>query len=266
MSTTRWSAAGIKSLKGRAPFACSTAYDYATARLVDAAGLPLILVGDSLGMAVLGYSSTIPVTMDDMLHHTAAVARGAAGALVVGDMPFMSFQASPEKALENAGRFLKEAGAGAVKIEGGESREPLVDRLVRNGIPVMGHIGLTPQSVQTLGGYKVQGRKPAEVEQLLKDAKALERAGAFAIVLECMPAATGREITASVAIPTIGIGAGPDCDGQILVLHDLLGFESCVKPRFVKAYADLDAVIRRALEEYRADVAERRFPGPEHTY
>ena len=266
MSTTRWSAAGIKSLKGRAPFACSTAYDYATARLVDAAGLPLILVGDSLGMAVLGYSSTIPVTMDDMLHHTAAVARGAASALVVGDMPFMSFQASPEKALENAGRFLKEAGAGAVKIEGGESREPLVDRLVRNGIPVLGHIGLTPQSIRALGGYKVQGRKPAEVEQILKDAQALERAGAFAVVIECVPAAIGREVTESISIPTIGIGAGPDCDGQILVLHDLLGFESGVKPRFVKAYADLDSAIRSALDAYRDDVAERRFPGPEHAY
>ena len=266
MNATRWSAERVKSLKGQAPFACSTAYDYAMARLVDAAGIPLILVGDSLGMAMLGYSSTIPVTMAEMLHHTAAVSRGAAAALVVGDMPFMSFQGSPDQAVENAGRFLKEAGAGAVKIEGGEIREPLVDRLVRNGIPVLGHIGLTPQSIRALGGYKVQGRKPAEVEQILKDAQALERAGAFAVVIECVPAAIGREVTESISIPTIGIGAGPHCDGQILVLHDLLGFESGVKPRFVKAYADLDSAIRSALDAYRDDVAERRFPGPEHAY
>lgn len=266
MSIARWSASRIKALKGQTPFACSTAYDHAMARLVDAAGIPVILVGDSLGMTMLGYPSTLPVTMAEMLHHTSAVVRGASTALVVGDMPFMSFQVSPDQALENAGRFLKEANAGAVKIEGGEFREPLVDRLVRNGIPVMGHIGLTPQSLQTLGGYKVQGRKPAEVEQLLKDAQALERAGAFALVLECMPSAVAREITNAIAIPTIGIGAGPYCDGQILVLHDLLGFECGVKPRFVKAYANLDADIRRALDTYRADVAEHRFPGPEHTY
>jgi 3-methyl-2-oxobutanoate hydroxymethyltransferase len=266
MKVQKWTASRIRALKGQGKFACLTAYDCATARRLDAAGIPLLLVGDSLAMTMLGYDSTLPVSMEAMLHHTAAVVRGVKNALVVGDMPFMSYQASLARALENAGRFLKEAGAGAVKIEGGAFRAPLVKALIENGIPVLAHIGLTPQSINALGGYKVQGKQPAAARRLVQDARALERAGAFAIVLECLPPALGKKITKAVRIPTIGIGAGPHCDGQILVTHDLLGLSGDFTPKFVKRYAALGGAIQKAVAAFQADVEQGRFPGPEHCY
>lgn len=265
-TASKWTAGKIKATKGQTKFACLTAYDYATARLLDEAGLPLLLVGDSLAMTMLGYADTLPVTMEAMLHHTAAVARGVKSALVVADMPFMSYQASISQAIANAGRFIKEAGADAVKIEGGAFRAPTVKALVENGIPVLGHIGLTPQSIHAVGGYKVQGKKPQEAQDLLRDAQTLAEAGVFAIVLECMPPALGEEITQIVAVPTIGIGAGPHCDGQILVTHDLLGLFSEFTPKFVKRYANLGADMRKAFGAYKADVEKGSFPGPEHCY
>lgn len=266
MSAQHWTATRIRALKGQGHFACLTAYDFTTARFVDAAGFPLILVGDSLAMAMLGYETTLPVTMGAMLDHTAAVSRGAKNALVTADMPFMSYQVSVEQGLANAGRFLKEAGAGAVKIEGGAIRAPLVKALADNGIPVLAHIGLTPQSINALGGYKVQGRQADEAGRLLADARALESAGAFAVVLECLPPALGAEITRAVGIPTIGIGAGPHCDGQILVTHDLLGLTGDFTPRFVKRYAALGDTMTTALATYKADVEQGLFPGAEHCY
>jgi 3-methyl-2-oxobutanoate hydroxymethyltransferase len=263
---TTWTASRIRAAKGQHKLVCLTAYDYSTARLVDEAGVQLILVGDSLAMTMLGYATTLPVTVAEMLQHTAAVVRGVKNALVVADMPFMSFQVSAGQALENAGRFVKEAGAGAVKIEGGAIRAPTVRALVDNGIPVLGHIGLTPQSIREMGGYKVQGKKPEQAQRLLSDAGELERAGAFALVLECLPAVLGREITESVGIPTIGIGAGPRCDGQILVTHDLLGLYADLAPKFAKKYADLGAEMKRAFEAYRREVESGAFPGPEHSY
>ena len=214
----------IKEMKPKGEkIAMLTAYDYSTARIVDEAGIPLILVGDSLGMVVLGYESTIPVTMEDMLHHTKAVVRGTQKALVIGDMPFMTYQISVEEALRNAGRFMQEAGAQAVKLEGGVTVAEKVRRIVECGIPVMGHIGLTPQSINQLGGYKIQGKTPAAARKLLDDAIALEQAGAFAVVLETVPAPLAALVTQKVSIPTIGIGAGPDCDGQVQVINDMLG-------------------------------------------
>jgi 3-methyl-2-oxobutanoate hydroxymethyltransferase len=204
--------------------------------------------------------------MDEMVHHTAAVVRGVKDALVVADMPFMSYQASIEQAIRNAGRFIKEAGAGAVKIEGGELRVPLIRALVQNGIPVLGHIGLTPQSIRETGGYRVQGRREREARRLRRDARALEKAGVFAIVLECVPAAVGRTIAGAVKIPVIGIGAGPWCDGQILVINDLLGLQSQVTPKFVRKYASLGETMRRAFAAYRRDVEKGSFPSPEHSY
>ena len=263
---TRWTAPKIRALKGREKIVSLTAYDYSMARILDEAGVHLILVGDSLAMTVLGYENTLPVTLEQMLHHTAAVARGARYALVVTDMPFMSYQVSVEQALANAGRCLKEAGAAAVKIEGGAFRGPLIRALVENGIPVLGHIGLTPQSLQALGGYRVSGKTPKEVQQLLDDARAVAEAGAFALVLEAMPADVARQITEAVSIPTIGIGAGPHCDGQILVLHDVLGLYGEFQPKFVKRYANLGAEIQKAVEQYSKDVSEGAFPGPEHCY
>lgn len=264
----RYTAARIKRMKGQSTIAALTAYDCITARLVDQAGIPLILVGDSLGQAVLGYDSTLPVTMDDMLHHTAAVARGVKSAIVVADMPFMSYQASDDQAVENAGRFVKEAGADAVKLEGGSIRAPVICRLIENGIPVLGHIGLTPQSLKAMGGYKVQGKKPEQARGLLEDAAALESAGVFGLVLECVPATLAAEITKSLSIPTIGIGAGPDCDGQILVLHDLLGLQGTDAPslKFVKRYADLGHTAAEALARFKADVEGGRFPSSEHCF
>jgi 3-methyl-2-oxobutanoate hydroxymethyltransferase len=266
MPMSRWTAAAIRQTKGEHKLACLTAYDYALARIVDEAGIHVVLVGDSLAMTMLGYATTLPVTVDEMLHHTAAVARGVEDALVVADMPFMSYQVSLEQALGNAGRFIKEAGAGAVKIEGGSMRVPTVRALVENGIPVLGHIGLTPQSIRETGGYKIQGRRPQEAAQLVQDAQDLARAGVFAIVLECMPAELAAEITGGLEVPTIGIGAGPHCDGQILVIHDVLGLYSGVSPKFVKRYADLGSEIRNHLVSYREDVEQGRFPAEEHCY
>jgi 3-methyl-2-oxobutanoate hydroxymethyltransferase len=266
VETRTWTAAAIRAGKGTRKLACLTAADCATARLLDAAGIPLILVGDSLGMTVLGYDTTLPVTMKEMLHHTAAVVRGTRHALVVADMPFLSYQASVDQALFNAGRFLKDAGAGAVKLEGGALRVPTIRALVANGIPVLGHIGLTPQSVRETGGYTVQGREPDAAARLREDARALVEAGIFALVLECIPAALAAEITADIPVPTIGIGAGPECDGQVLVLHDMLGLNTGRLPRFVKQYAALAPEIRRAVEAYRRDVESAAYPDAEHTY
>ncbi len=265
-ASEKWTVTRIRNRKGKGKIVSLTAYDYATARLVDEAGIHLIIVGDSLGMTVLGYESTIPVTMDDMRHHTAAVMRGVKRALVVADMPFLSFQVSVEQAVDNAGRLIKEAGADAVKIEGGAFRAPVVRALVENGIPVMGHIGLTPQSVRAMGGYKVQGRSEEDAQRLKEDAAALEEAGIFSLVLEGIPAGLAAGITSAISIPTIGIGAGPDCDGQVLVIHDLLGMSGDFQPRFVKRYANLGDDMRLAFEAYRREVEDGTFPGEEHCY
>lgn len=263
----RWTTLKIRQCKGVRRLACLTAYDFPSAKLLDAAGIPLLLVGDSLAMAALGHRTTLPATMEQMLHHTAAVARGAREALVVADMPFMSYQAGDEQAMVNAGRFLQEADADAVKLEGGALRAGLVRKMTDNGIPVLGHIGLTPQSVLTLGGHKVQGRQPMEAAQLEADAAALCAAGVFALVLECVPAALAERITRAVPVPTIGIGAGAACDGQVLVLHDMLGLTpSDEQPRFVKRYAELAAAIRQAAGEYMRDVEAGTYPGPDECY
>ena len=242
-----------------------TAYDYSTARLVDEAGIPLILVGDSLGMVMLGYESTIPVTMDEMIHHTKAVVRGAKRALVVGDMPFMTYHTTVSDALRNAARFIQEGGAQAVKLEGGVTVAETVKRIVDCGIPVMGHIGLTPQSIHQLGGYKVQGKTPEVAERLLRDAQALEQAGAFSVVLELVPAPLSKLITQKLRIPTIGIGAGADCDGQVQVVSDLLGLFSDFVPKHAKQYARLAGAIKTALADYVAEVKAGKFPTPEHS-
>lgn len=253
--------------KGRGPkLSMVTAYDYPTARLVDGAGVDLILVGDSLGMVCLGYPDTVSVTMDEMLHHTAAAARGTQRALVVGDMPFMSYQVSVEEAVRNAGRFVREARADCVKLEGGVHQADKVEAIVRAGIPVMGHVGLTPQTATQLGGFKVQGRKEGAGQKVLDDAKAVQDAGAFAVVVECVPSSLAAQLTAALAVPTIGIGAGPSCDGQVLVLHDLVGLFERFTPKFVKKYADLSAPLREAVARYKADVEGGRFPGPEHEF
>jgi len=243
-----------------------TAYDYPTARLVDQAGIDIILVGDSVGNNVLGYDSTLPVTMEEMLHHVKAVTRGVRRALVVADMPYLSYQTGKRDAIRNAGRFLKEAGAAAVKIEGGRRRAPLVQALVDAEIPVMGHIGLTPQSVHLMGGYKVQGKRIDEAHALVEDAQELEGAGAFSIVLEGMPEPVGRRITESVDIPTIGIGAGRSCDGQVLVFHDLVGLTQGPAPRFVRRYADLAGAITDATKRFIEDVRSGSFPSEAETY
>jgi len=243
-----------------------TAYDYATARIIDRVGIPLILVGDSLGMVVLGYESTVPVTLEDMLHHARAVVRGTEQALVVGDMPFMTYHLSTEQALKNAARFIQEAGTQAVKLEGGVTVADKVKRLVECGIPVMGHIGLTPQSVHQLGGHRVQGRSPEAAVRLLEDALALEAAGAFAIVLESVPAPLAALITRKVKVPTIGIGAGPDCDGQVQVINDLLGLFTDFVPRHAKQYARLADAMTSAITQYYEEVKSGRFPTREHSF
>lgn len=249
------------------PITMITAYDVAMARNVNEAEIDMILVGDSLGNVVLGYNSTIPVTMDDMIHHTKAVMRGNNTALVIGDMPFMSYQADIKDAIYNAGRFLKETGCTAVKLEGGSEVAPLVKRLVEAGIPVCAHIGLTPQSVNQLGGYKVQGKEVAAAQKLVDDAKALEEAGAFACVLECVPAVLAAKITKELhTMATIGIGAGNECDGQVLVCNDLLGVSTGFTPKFVKKYANLHDETVNAVKAYIADVKARRFPAEEHTF
>jgi len=256
----KWTAQKIKALKGEQKITSLTAYDTLSACYADEAGILLILVGDSLAMTVLGYETTLPVTMDEMVHHTAAVSRGVQNGLVVADMPFMSYQGTTEHAMENAGRFIKEAGADAVKIEGGALRVSLVEKLVANGIPVLGHIGLTPQSVKETGGFKMQGKTDEAARQLMDDATALEQAGAFALVLECVPAELAQKITASVKIPTIGIGAGPHCDGQILVFTDVLGMGQGHIPGFVKKFADLKPQIQQALSDYKSEVEQGDFP------
>ena len=251
----------LKAMKKRGErFAMLTAYDYPSARLVEEAGVSIILVGDTLGMVVLGYDTTIPVTMDEMLHHVKAVVRGTRKAHVVADMPFMSYQAGPQDALRNAGRMLKEGGAQSVKLEGGRRVADTISLLVSSGIPVMGHIGLTPQSVNQIGGYKVQGKTPAAAVKLINDAVALEQAGAYAIVLETIPAQLGEVITEKVSIPTIGIGAGPHCDGQVQVFHDLLGLFEEFVPKHAKRYAQLGEVIKVAVGRYVAEVKEGAFP------
>ena len=245
---------------------CLTAYDYPTARLVDEAGVDVVLVGDSLAMVMLGHDSTLPLTLDEALHHTKAVRRGVARALVVADMPYGSYHGDIGESLRNAMRFVKEAGAEAVKIEGGERRLELIARLTEAEIPVMGHIGLTPQSVNALGGYRVQGKTPNAAEQVLRDARAVEAAGAFSIVLEAIPRELAAEITKAVRIPTIGIGAGPDCDGQVLVLHDLLGLTFQNPPKFARRYANVGETILKAVREYCADVENGRFPTDAESY
>jgi 3-methyl-2-oxobutanoate hydroxymethyltransferase len=245
-------------------FVMLTAYDYPTARVLDEAGIPVLLVGDSVGQVVLGYSTTVPVTMDEMLHHTRAVTRGAGNALVVGDMPFGSYQVSDSEGLRNAARFLKDGGAHAVKIEG--PRVELAAKMAERGIPVMGHLGLTPQSVHLFGGYKVQGRTAEQADNIMRWSKELEEAGCFALVLECVPAELGKAITARLSIPTIGIGAGPNTDAQVLVIHDLIGFKDTPDARFVKRYADVRPVIADAARAFAAEVAAGEYPGPEHSY
>ena len=240
---------------------CLTAYDYPTARIVDAAGVDMILVGDSLAMVVLGYENTLPVTMEEMLHHTRAARRGTERALLIADMPFGSYQRDAEEALTNAIRFVKEAGAEGVKIEGGQKRLEVILKMAENDIPVMGHIGLTPQSIHALGGFKMQGKTLAAAEQLLRDARAVEAAGAFSVVLESIPAEVAELITRELKIPTIGIGAGPACDGQVLVWHDLAGLSFGVQPRFARRYADLRLALEEAVRHYVEDVAAGVFPG-----
>ena len=243
-----------------------TAYDYTSARIVDAAGVPVILVGDTLGQVVLGYDSTLPVTIDEMLHHTRAVTRGASRSLIIGDMPFMTYQTGAKDAMRNAGRFLQEGGAHAVKLEGGVHVASTVRRMVESGIPVMGHIGLTPQSVNQLGGYKVQGKSLKSAVRLMEDARALEEAGVFSLVLECVPASLATLITNRLNIPTIGIGAGAGCDGQVQVFHDMLGLFSDFVPRHAKRFATLGDSIAEAVAAYMTEVKDGSFPTPKHSY
>ncbi len=254
----------LKKQRGE-PITMLTAYDYPTALAVDKAGIDSILVGDSLGMVVLGYENTLPVTMEDMLHHCRAVARGAEAPLLVGDMPFMSYQSSVAKAVENAGRFLQEAGMDAVKLEGGRERAGTVSQIVAAGIPVMGHLGLTPQSVHAFGGFRAQGKTASAGKRLLEDALILEEAGAFSIVLEAVPAQLARLISEKVTIPTIGIGAGIGCDGQVLVTHDLVGQFDRFVPSFVKQYAQIHQVVLQAMQAYGEDVRQKDFPAEEHS-
>ena len=243
-----------------------TAYDYATAQIANEAGVHMLLVGDSLGMVVLGYENTLPVTMEDMIHHTKAVARGNDSALLVSDMPFMSFQINDPETVRNAGHLVKEGYAEAIKLEGGKEISSRVKAIIGAGIPVLAHIGLTPQDVLLMGGYKVQGRKAPEAERLVEDALAMEEAGAFAIVLECIPSELAQSITAKLSIPTIGIGAGPNCDGQILVIHDMLGLFDKFTPKFVKKYAEIGRTMREAIERYKDEVEKGTFPSVKQSY
>jgi 3-methyl-2-oxobutanoate hydroxymethyltransferase len=250
----------------REPITCLTAYDYATARLVDEAGIDMILVGDSLAQVVLGYDSTLPVTMEEMLHHTRAVRRAVKRAFLVADMPYASYHVNPEEAVRNATQFVKYGGAEAVKLEGGLKRIDVVHRLVDAEIPVMGHIGLTPQSVNSMGGYKVQGKTLKAIEQLMRDAVALDEAGVCSMVLEGIPREVAAMITAEVSAPTIGIGAGPECDGQVLVINDLMGMTFTQPAKFVRRYADVGAVIREAIEGFKSDVTAGNYPNDAESY
>jgi 3-methyl-2-oxobutanoate hydroxymethyltransferase len=256
----------VRARKGGAPLAMVTAYDFTMARLLDEGGADLLLVGDSLGMVVQGHSTTLPVTIDEICYHGRAVARGARRAHVIGDMPFMSFQVSPAQALENAGKLMKDGGVESVKLEGGEEVAEHIRRIVAAGIPVMGHIGLTPQSVHAMGGFKVQGKGDRAAERLLEGARALDEAGAYAIVLEAIPPDLAEEITRHVSIPTIGIGAGPACDGQVLVCYDLLGMYPDLKPKFAKRFAEVGTQIVEAMKSYVGEVQARSFPAAEHTF
>lgn len=247
------------------PISMLTAYDYPTALAIDQAGIDVILVGDSLGMVVLGYANTLPVTMEEMLHHSRAVSRGAHLALLVGDMPFMSYQADAADAVRNAGRFLQQGGMDAVKLEGGRERLDAMRGIISAGIPVMGHLGLTPQSVHQMGGFRPQAREATAARRLLEDALLLEEAGCFSIVLESVPDRLAQLVSQKLEIPTIGIGAGAGCDGQVLVTHDLLGLFERFTPKFVKKYANLHAEMQRAFQEYKEDVEQHAFPGPEHS-
>lgn len=262
----RITAPDIRASKGQRKITMLTAYDYPFAKIVDEAGIDMILVGDSLGMAVLGYDDTIPVTMDEMVHHCSAVTRGASHALVVGDMPFLSYEAGPEHALASAGRLFKEGGVRAVKLEGGREVAPQTKALVQAGIPVVGHVGLTPQRVAGIGGFKVQGKTADAARIILEDAKALQEAGCFAIILEAVPAAMGRYITEALEIPTIGIGGGAYCDGQVLVIHDVLGLFERFTPKFVKKYANMAADVREAVTQYKNEVESGVFPDAEHSF
>jgi len=255
----KWKADGKK-------FTMLTAYDYTTARWLDQAGIPVLLVGDSLGMTMLGYPDTLSVTMDDMVRHAGAVVRGALGALVIGDMPFMAYHASAEDAIRNAGRFMQEARVQAVKMEGGGRVVDYTRQLTAMGIPVMGHLGLTPSFVNQFGGYRVQGRSDEAAEQILDDAKALEEAGAFAVVLEAIPSALGQRVTQALTVPTIGIGAGPHCDAQVLVIQDVLGLNPDHVAKFVRQYAKLGEAIEAAARQFDQDVRSGAFPTPEHEY
>ncbi len=248
------------------PITCLTAYDYATARLVDEAGIDIVLVGDSLAQTMLGYENTLSVTVDEMLHHTRAVRRGVRHALLVADMPYGSYHFSPDEAVRNATRFVKEGGAEAVKIEGGEKRADLIGRIIDAEIPVTGHIGLTPQSVNVMGGYKVQGKSLAAIEQLMRDAVALDRAGVACIYLEGMPREVAAMISAEVQVPTIGIGAGPDCDGQVLVFHDILNLTFGPPAKFVRRYGDGAALITHGVQAFRADVVSHQYPSDAESY
>lgn len=243
-----------------------TAYDYPGARLVDQAGIDIALVGDSLGMVVLGYDSTVPVTMDDMIHHSKAVKRGTEGAFIIADMPFMSYNVSLEQAVANAGRFLKEAGSDAVKLEGGSDMAPVVNAVVRAGIPVCAHIGLTPQTATMLSGFRVQGKDAESARAMMQSARDLEAAGAFMVVMECIPDLLAARITSELKIPTIGIGAGLECDGQVLVYHDVVGLFDRFTPKFCKQYAKLAPFVLEALSRYKTEVEQGFFPGPEHTF
>ena len=243
-----------------------TAYDYPLARIMDQAGIDVVLVGDSVGSVVAGYDNTLPVTMEEMLYHTRAVVRAVEQAVIVADMPFLSYQVSLEEARRNAGRLVKEGGAHVVKIEGGEAMADTVRTIVAMDIPVVGHVGLTPQSIHRMGGYRVQGRKQVQADRLLRDAIAVAEAGAFALVLEGIPATLATQITSELAIPTIGIGAGPGCDGQVLVIHDILGLCEKYSPKFVKRFADVSGTVRQGVDDYIREVKGGVFPGPEHSF
>ncbi|MFQ6122825.1 MAG: 3-methyl-2-oxobutanoate hydroxymethyltransferase [Dehalococcoidales bacterium] len=257
----------VKEMKQKGEkIAMLTAYDYTTAKIMDEVGIPLILVGDSLGMVVLGYETTIPVTMEEMIHHTKAVVRGTKQAMIIGDMPFMTYHVTVSDALKNAARFIQEGGAQAVKLEGGITVAEKVNRIVECGIPVMGHLGLTPQSIHQLGGFRVQGKTPEAAARILKDAKALEEAGAFAIVLETVPAQLAKLITDSISIPTIGIGAGIGCDGQVQIINDILGSFTDFVPKHAKRYADLANIMSSAITEYYNEVKAGTFPTDEHSF
>ncbi len=264
-STERVTTRTIREMKkAKEKIVMLTAYDFATATVLDESCIDIILVGDSLAMVVLGYETTLPVTMDEMIHHTKAVSRAAHRAMVIGDMPFLSYQVSPDEAVYNAGRFLQEGGAQGVKIEGGREMAEVARRIASAGIPVMAHIGLTPQSVHQFGGFRRQGKDKESARRILEDARALEEAGAFSLVLECVPATLAKRITQSLAIPTIGIGAGPHCDGQVLVINDMLGIFERFTPKFVKKYANVNMIIKKAVKLYSHEVKAGVFPGEEH--